>query len=106
LKDKIYELATNRKKRNIRDLHRGINEFKRSYQPSSVMMKDGNSDLLADSQTILNRRKNYFSQLQNAHNVSDVRQTEIHTIEPDPNFFEVETLKCMNRQLVIRFRKN
>jgi hypothetical protein len=33
LKDKINELATNSKNKNIRDLYRGINEFKKSYQP-------------------------------------------------------------------------
>jgi hypothetical protein len=32
LKDKIKELATNGKNKNIRDLYRGINEFKRGYQ--------------------------------------------------------------------------
>jgi hypothetical protein len=33
LKDKINELAMNSKKKNIRDLYRGINGFKRGYQP-------------------------------------------------------------------------
>jgi hypothetical protein len=33
LKDKINELATNSKNKNIRDLYRGIHEFKRGYQP-------------------------------------------------------------------------
>jgi hypothetical protein len=37
-------------------------------------MKDENGDLLADSLTILNRWKNYFSQLLSVHNVGDVRQ--------------------------------
>jgi hypothetical protein len=32
LKGKIKELATNSKNKNIRDLYRGINEFKRGYQ--------------------------------------------------------------------------
>jgi hypothetical protein len=34
------------------------------------------------SHNILNRWKNYFSQLLNVHNVSDVRQIEVHTAEP------------------------
>jgi hypothetical protein len=49
--------------------------------------------VLADSHNILNRWKNYFSQLLNVHRVSDVRQIEIHTAEPlvpDPSPFEVE----------------
>jgi hypothetical protein len=44
-------------------------------------MKDENGDLLADYGKILNRRKNYFTQLLNMHNVSDVRQIEVHTVE-------------------------
>jgi hypothetical protein len=32
LKVKINELATNSRNRNIKDLYRGINEFKRGYQ--------------------------------------------------------------------------
>jgi hypothetical protein len=56
-------------------------------------VKDENGDLLADSYSILNRWKNYFSQLLNVHNVIDVRQTEIHTAEPlvpDPSPLVVE----------------
>jgi hypothetical protein len=51
------------------------------------------SDLLADSHNILNRWKNYFSQLLNVHRFSDVRQIEMYTAEPsvpDPSAFEVE----------------
>jgi hypothetical protein len=52
-------------------------------------VKNENGDLLAD----LNRWKNYFSQLLNVHNVSDVVQIEVHTAEPlvpGPNHLEVE----------------
>jgi hypothetical protein len=66
LKDKINEVASNNKNKNIRDLYRGINEFKKGYQPRSNLVKDENGDLLADSHNILNRWKNYFSQLPNA----------------------------------------
>jgi hypothetical protein len=45
-------------------------------------VKDENVDLHANSINILNRWKNYFSQLLNVHRVSDVRQIEIHTAEP------------------------
>jgi hypothetical protein len=40
-------------------------------------VKDESGDLLADSYSILNRWKNYFSQLLNVHSVSDVRQIEV-----------------------------
>jgi hypothetical protein len=72
MKYRIDELATNSKNKNIRGLSRGINEFKKGYQPRSNFVKDEKGDLLADSHNILNRRKNYFSQLLNVHRVSDV----------------------------------
>jgi hypothetical protein len=52
LKDKINELASNSKNKNIRDLYRGINEFQRGYQPGNNLVKDENGDLLADSLNI------------------------------------------------------
>jgi hypothetical protein len=60
LKDKINELAMDNKNKNIRDLYRGINEFKRGYQSRNNLVKDENGDLLADSHNILNRWKNTF----------------------------------------------
>jgi hypothetical protein len=42
-------------------------------------VKEENGDILADSHNILNRWENCFSQLMNVHNVSDVRQIEVHT---------------------------
>jgi hypothetical protein len=33
LKDRINELATNSKNKNIRDLYRRVNEFRRGFQP-------------------------------------------------------------------------
>jgi hypothetical protein len=79
LKNKINELETNSKKKNIRHLYRGINEFKKGYQPRPNIVKAENGNLLADSNSILNRWKNYFFQLLNVHGVNDLRQTEIHT---------------------------
>jgi hypothetical protein len=61
-------------------------------------VKDENGDLLADSHNILNRWKNYFSQLLNVHNVSDVRQIEVHMAEPlvpGPSHLEVEIAIAM-----------
>jgi hypothetical protein len=39
LKDKINELESDSKYKNIRDLYRGINEFKKGYQPRSNLLK-------------------------------------------------------------------
>jgi hypothetical protein len=37
MKGKINELETNNKNKNIRDLYRGINEFKKGYQPKLIL---------------------------------------------------------------------
>jgi hypothetical protein len=42
------------KKKYIRDLFIGINEFKRDYQPRSNLMKEEKGDLLVESYNILN----------------------------------------------------
>jgi hypothetical protein len=93
LKGKINELETNNKNKNIRDLYRGINEFKKGCQPRINIIKDENGNLLADSQSVLNRWKNFFNHVLNVHGVHDVRQIDIRTAEPlvpETSLVEVE----------------
>ena len=40
LKAKIEELEANSKINNIRDLYRGINDFKKGYQPRTCIVKE------------------------------------------------------------------
>jgi hypothetical protein len=57
------------------------------------IVKDGKSDLFADSHSILARWRKYFSQLLKVHGVNAVRQAEIHTAEPlvpEPRVSEFE----------------
>jgi hypothetical protein len=93
LKAKINELETNSKNKNIRDLYRGINYFKKGCQRRTNVVKDEKGDLVADCHSILARWRNHFFQLVNVHGINDVRQTEVHTAEPlvpEPNHSEVE----------------
>jgi hypothetical protein len=93
LKVKINELESNSKNKNIRDLYRGITEFKKGYQPKTNLVKYEWGDLLADPQKILTRWKNYFRQLLNVQGPESIMQTEIHTAEPfvpEPSTTEVE----------------
>jgi len=48
LRAKIEELETNSKIQNIMDLYRGINDFKKGYQPRCNIVKDEKGDLVAD----------------------------------------------------------
>ena len=49
MKAKIEELETNSKMKNIRDLYRGINDFKKGHQPRTNIVKDEKVDLVTDS---------------------------------------------------------
>jgi hypothetical protein len=82
LKGKINEVETNNKNKNIRDLNRGINEFKHGYLPRNNIIKHENGNLLADPQNVLNMWKNFFNQVLNVHGIYDVRQMDICTAEP------------------------
>jgi len=91
LRAKIEELEANSKINNIRDSYRGINDFKKGYQPRCNIVKDEKVDLVADTHSIVARWRNYFSQLFNVHGVKDVGQAEIHTAKPlvpEPSAFE------------------
>jgi len=79
LKAKIEELETNSKINNISYLYRGVNDFKKGYQPRTIIVKYEKGYLVADSHSITTRWRKYFSQLLNVHGAKDVRQAEIHT---------------------------
>jgi hypothetical protein len=76
-KAKIDELGTNNKTKNIRDLSRGNNEFKKGYQPRTNTVQDEKGGLVADCHSILARWRNNFSQLFDMNGDSVVRETEI-----------------------------
>jgi hypothetical protein len=74
-------------------LYRGINDLTKVYYPRTNIVKDENGDLVADSHSILAGWRKYFSPLLNIHGANNVRQTELHIVEPlvpEPSAFEVE----------------
>jgi len=62
LRSKIEELETDSKIQNIRVFYRGINDFKKGYQPRFNIVKNEKGDLVVDSHSIVSRWRNYFSQ--------------------------------------------
>jgi hypothetical protein len=61
LKTKIEELETDSKINNIRDFHRGINDFRKGYQPRTIIENDEKVDLNANSHSIMARWRNRIS---------------------------------------------
>jgi len=52
MKAKIEELETKNKTKNIRELYRGINHFKKGYQPRTNIVKDEKGDRVTQTPTI------------------------------------------------------
>ena len=65
LKAKIEEREDKSKIKNFGDLHRGIKDFKKGYQPRPNIVKDEKGDLFADSHSILARWRNHLYQILN-----------------------------------------
>jgi hypothetical protein len=75
LKGKIEELETNSKIKNIRDLYRGISDFKKGYLHRTNIVKDAQGDLVSDSHSILARWRNHFSGRCQADRITHSRTT-------------------------------
>jgi len=56
------------------ELYRSVSEFKKGCQPTTSIVKDEKSDLVADPHSILARWRNHFSQLLTVHGDNDIRQ--------------------------------
>ena len=78
MKAKIGKLKTNRKIKIVRDMYRGISNFKKGYQPRTNIVKDEKGNLVTDCHSSLAKWRNYFSQLLNTYGFNDVRQSELH----------------------------
>ena len=59
--------------KSIRDLYRGISDFKKGYQPRTKIVRAKKGELVTDTHTNLVRCRNHFSHLFNVHVVKDVR---------------------------------
>lgn len=78
LKDQISKLETKSKHINIKELCRGINEFKQGYKPRTHSIKDENGTV--------DRWKDYFSKLvADQFNEPEVRTAEPFIVEPSLN---------------------
>ena len=103
LKTKIDELETNRKNENISD-------FKNGYQLRSNIVKDEKSNGFTNSHSVLAMCRKYFSQLLNVYGVNDVRQSDIHKVEPmvpEPSALEAEMfIGKLKKKQIARYSSN
>ena len=57
---KIKQLETNSTIKNIRQLYRGINNFKKGYRPRTNTVKDERGELFTVSHSVLASCRNHF----------------------------------------------
>jgi hypothetical protein len=50
----------NSKINKVRDLYRGINDFRKGYQPRTIIVKNEKGDVVADSHSIMAKWRNYM----------------------------------------------
>jgi len=60
----------------MRDLYKGMSDFKKGYRPRTNTVNDEKSDLVTDCHNILARWMNHFSQMLNVNGVNGVGRTE------------------------------
>ena len=60
MRAKNEELETNSKIKNFRDMYRGINDFKKGYQPRCNIVSDEKGESVAEYSSIVARWRNYF----------------------------------------------
>ena len=72
MKEKFKKLEENRKNKNIQEMNKVINEFKKGYQPRAYVIKKHDGTMVADTTSILSRWEQFFSNLLNVDRKSVV----------------------------------
>ena len=60
MKTKVNKLEENSKNKNIREMYKGINEFKKGNQPRAYVIKKHDSTIAADTTSILSRWEQFL----------------------------------------------
>ena len=101
MKAKVNKLEENSKNKNNRQMCKGINEFKKGYQPRAYVIKKYNGTIVADTTSILSRWEQFISNLLNVNHSSSHEDSEVYTAEPDipePSLIEIElAIDMLNR---------
>jgi hypothetical protein len=76
MKEKVDKLEENSKSKKIREMYKGINEFKKGYQPCTYVIKKHNGIIVAYTTSILSRWEQFFIVLLNVKGVKYTLQNQ------------------------------
>ena len=83
MKAKVSKLEESSKNKNIREIYKGINEFKKGYQPRNYVIKKHDGRIEADRTSILNIWEKLFSNLLKVNQSTSYEGSEVYTAEPN-----------------------
>ena len=63
--EKVSKLEENSKNKNIREIYKESNEFRKGCQPRAYVIKKHDGTIVADATSILSRWEQFFSNLLN-----------------------------------------
>ena len=64
-------------------MYKGINELKKGYLPWAYVIKKDDGTIVADTNSILSRWEQFYSNLLNINRSTNLEGSEIYTVEPD-----------------------
>ena len=67
----------------IQEMYKGINEFKKGYQPRACIKRKNVGRVVANTTSILSRWEQFYSHLLNVNQSTNLNVSEIYTVEPD-----------------------
>ena len=67
MNENVNKLEENSKNNNIREIYKGINEFKKGYQTRTYIIKKHDGTIVADTISILSKWEQFFSCLLNVN---------------------------------------
>ena len=93
MKAKVNKLEQKSTNKDIWEMYKRINEFKKGHQSRAYVIKNHEGTIVADTNSILSIWEQFFSYLLNVNRSTSHKGREVYTAEPDipePRLVEAE----------------
>ena len=99
MKAKVKKFEKNSVNKSILEMYKGINQFKKGYQPRAyvLIIKKDDGKIVVDSTSILSRWEQFYSNLLNVNQSTSHEGSEICTAKTDIPELVCQALKMMHR---------
>ena len=90
MKEKVNKLVENSKNEDIHEMYKGIIEFKKGYEPRAYVIRKYDCRIVADTTSILSRWEQFYSNLLNVNQSTNLEGSEIYTTTRHPKADSLE----------------